>query len=168
MEGSAGATPLGPATARLHVVLVEPQIAANTGAIGRTCVAVDAMLWLVRPLGFHLGDRYLRRAGLDYWPHLAWRAVDSLDDVSAALGNERLWAFSSKAQRLYTQASFRHGDVLVFGSETRGLPPSWLAQRRDQALRIPLRPQARCLNLANAVAVALYEGVRQIELAEPG
>src|SRR4051812_26022319 len=88
--------------ARLHVVLVEPEIAANTGAIGRTCVAAGAMLWLVRPLGFHLDDRHRRRAGLDYWPHLVWRAVDHLDEVVAALGADRLWSFSTKASRPYT------------------------------------------------------------------
>src|SRR4051795_10948221 len=88
-------------TTRLNVVLLEPEIAANTGAIGRTCVAVGAMLWLVRPLGFHLDDRHLRRAGLDYWPLLRWRAVDGLDEVAAAVGEDRLWLFSTRAHRLY-------------------------------------------------------------------
>jgi tRNA (cytidine/uridine-2'-O-)-methyltransferase len=148
---------------RLHVVLVEPEIAANAGAIGRTCVATGAMLWLVRPLGFHLTNRHLRRAGLDYWPHLAWRAVDSLDDVVAALGRDQLWSFSARAQTAYTRASFRAGDVLVFGSERRGLPARWLAERSERSLRIPIRPEARCLNLSNAVAVALFEATRQIE-----
>ena len=81
---------------RLNVVLVEPEIALNTGSIGRTCVAAGAMLWLVRPLGFHLDDRHLRRAGLDYWEHLTWRVVDRLDEVVAALGRDRLWSFSTK------------------------------------------------------------------------
>src|SRR4051795_12325825 len=89
-------------TTRLNVVLLEPEIAANTGAIGRTCVAAGAMLWLVRPLRVHLDDRHRRRAGLDYWPHLKWRAVDHLDEVAEALGADRLWYFSTKAATLYT------------------------------------------------------------------
>jgi tRNA (cytidine/uridine-2'-O-)-methyltransferase len=153
--------------ARLHVVLFEPEIAANVGAIGRTCVATGAMLWLVRPLGFHISNRHLRRAGLDYWESLSWRAVDHLDDVVAALGREQLWSFSAHAQTAYTCASFRPDDVLVFGSERRGLPARWLAERPERSLRIPIRPEARCLNLANAVAVALFEATRQIEWAGP-
>jgi tRNA (cytidine/uridine-2'-O-)-methyltransferase len=148
---------------RLHVVLVEPEIAANTGAIGRTCVAVGAMLWLVRPLGFHLGDRHRRRAGLDYWDQLAWRAVDSFDEVAAALGADRLWLFSTRGSRPYTSASYRVGDALVFGSESRGLPAARLEAHADRVVRIPIRPEARSLNLANAAAVAMFEAVRQFD-----
>ena len=147
---------------RLHVVLLEPEIAANTGSIGRTCVAAGAMLWLVRPLGFRLDDRYLRRAGLDYWPHLNWRVVDGLDEVVAALGRDRLWSFSTKAKQVYTDVAYQSGDALVFGPESRGLPARWLDDRPDRALRIPIRPEARSLNLANAVAIAVFEAVRQI------
>src|SRR5579883_532838 len=100
---------------RLHVILVEPEIAANTGAIGRTCVAAGAMLWLVRPLGFHLDDRHRRRAGLDYWEHLRWRVVDHLDEVVEALGRERLWSLSTRANQLYTEVSYQPGDGLIFG-----------------------------------------------------
>lgn len=146
----------------LHVVLLEPEIAANTGAIGRTCVAVGATLWLVRPLGFHLDDRHVRRAGLDYWEHLSLRVVDSLDEVVEALGRDRLWSFSTKAERVYTRAVFQPGDGLVFGPESRGLPRTWLDQRPDRAIRIPIRPEARSLNLANAVAIGLYEAARQL------
>jgi tRNA (cytidine/uridine-2'-O-)-methyltransferase len=151
-----------PGAARLHVILVEPEIAANTGSIGRTCVAVGAALWLVRPLGFRLDDRHLRRAGLDYWEHLDLRLVDRLDDVAEALGRDRLWSFSTRAGRVYTDAVYRAGDGLVFGPETRGLPPHWLSASAGSALRIPIRPEARSLNLANAVAVAVFEAVRQI------
>lgn len=154
------------AAARLHVVLVEPEIAANTGAIGRTCVAVGAMLWLVRPLGFHLDDRHRRRAGLDYWPYLSWRAVDHLDEVVAELGRDRLWSFSTKAEMRYTTAAYRPGDALVFGPESRGLPAFWLASRPDRAVRIPIRNEARSLNLSNAVAIAVYEAMRQFESGE--
>src|SRR5438132_5743201 len=111
---------------RLHVVLVEPEIAANAGAIGRTCVAVGAMLWLVRPLGFRLDDRQRRRAGLDYWEHLRWRVVDSLDEAVLAIGSDRLWSFTTRASRPYTAVRYEPGDALLFGSESRGLPARWL------------------------------------------
>lgn len=152
----------------LNVVLVEPEIAANAGAIGRTCVAAGARLWLVRPLGFHLGDRHRRRAGLDYWEHLDWRVVDGFDEVASALGADRLWLFSTRAGRPYTEAAYRPGDALVFGSEGRGLPARLLESHRGRAVRIPMRPAARSLNLANAAAVALYEAVRQIGPARLG
>ncbi len=156
--------PEAPSPARaFHVVLVEPEIAANTGAIGRTCVATGATLWLVRPLGFHVDDRNLRRAGLDYWQHLDLRLVDSLNEVGDCLGVDRLWLFSTKAKHVYTQARFQPGDALVFGPESRGLPERLLNERPERALRIPIFPQARSLNLANAVAIAVYEGMRQVE-----
>jgi tRNA (cytidine/uridine-2'-O-)-methyltransferase len=161
MSGSSQINVRIPAS-RLHVILYEPEIAANTGAIGRTCVAAGASLWLVRPLGFHLDDRHVRRAGLDYWQHLDLRVVDRLQDAAGCLGRDRLWSFSTKAGGLYTEAAFQPGDGLVFGPESRGLPSSWLAERPDRALRIPIRPQARSLNLSNAAAIAIYEAIRQI------
>jgi tRNA (cytidine/uridine-2'-O-)-methyltransferase len=149
----------------LHVVLYQPEIAANAGAIGRTCVAAGARLWLVRPLGFHLDDRHRRRAGLDYWEHLDWKVADSLDEVTAAPEVGRVWLFSTRAQRSYARVEYAAGDALVFGPESRGLPGRLLSQHADRALRIPMRPQARSLNLANAVAIALYEVVRQLQAA---
>lgn len=151
-----------------HVVLVGPEIAANAGAIGRTCVAVGATMWLVRPLGFHLDDKMVRRAGLDYWEHLDLRVVDSLDEVVAALGADRLWWFSTKAERPYTDAEFRPGDGLIFGPESRGLPSGRVAAAGDRAIRIPMRPEARSLNLSNAAAVGLYEAVRRSGAANSG
>jgi tRNA (cytidine/uridine-2'-O-)-methyltransferase len=151
-----------PALSRLNVILFEPEIAANTGAIGRTCVAAGACLYLVRPLGFHLDDRHLRRAALDYWEHLDLRVVNSLDDARVAIEPGRLWYFSTKAVRHYTDAAFAVGDALVFGPETRGLPQRLLAEAADHALRIPIRAEARSLNLANAVAIGVFEAVRQI------
>src|SRR5467141_3900170 len=133
---------------RIHVVLFEPEIAANTGAIGRTCVATGAMLWLVRPLGFHLDDRQRRRAGLDYWEHLSWRVVDDIEEAAETIGRDRLWSFTTKASLPYTGAAYREGDGLVFGPESRGLPGSWLRARPDRLVRIPIRPEARSLNLA--------------------
>ena len=153
----------------LHVILVEPEIAANAGAIGRTCVAAGATLWLVRPLGFRLDDRSRRRAGLDYWEHLDVRVVDSVEHAAEAVGRDRLWSFSTKAGRVYTEARFAEGDALVFGPESRGLPASWLsAQPPDRLLRIPMRPEARSLNLANATAIGLYEALRQTAAGSPG
>lgn len=147
---------------RLHVVLVEPEIAANAGNVGRTCVAIGARLWLVRPLGFRVDDRHLRRAGLDYWSYLDWRVVDGLADVAESVGPDRLWSFSTRAGRPYTTGHYRAGDALIFGPESRGLPAGWLAEQGDRALRIPIRPEARSLNLAVAVAVAGFEAVRQL------
>ncbi len=148
----------------LHVILHEPRIAHNTGAIGRTCVATGATLWLVRPLGFHLDDRHVRRAGLDYWPRLKLRLVDRLDDAASEIGRDRLWFFSTKGAVSYTSAAYRSGDGLVFGGETQGLPRSVLDHAGDRVVRIPIDPAARSLNLSNAVAIGVFEAVRQIEL----
>ena len=126
----------------LHVVLHEPEIPPNTGNIGRTCVAIGAKLWLVRPLGFSLDDYYLRRAGLDYWEHLEWEAVNSWQDLLARLPQPPDWFFSARATRLYTTASYRRGDVLVFGSESRGLPADLLDAHAEKTLTIPSRPPA--------------------------
>jgi tRNA (cytidine/uridine-2'-O-)-methyltransferase len=146
----------------IHIVLVRPEIAANAGSLGRTCVAVGARLWLVRPLGFHIDDRHLRRAGLDYWEHLDWRGVDRLDEVEADPDVNRLWYFSTHGLRRHTEAAFAAGDALVFGPESRGLPRSLLDQNPERTLRIPMKPVARSLNLACAGAVAAYEAIRQI------
>lgn len=145
----------------LHVVLHEPEIPPNTGNIGRTCVAIGAKLWLVRPLGFSLDDYYLRRAGLDYWEHLEWEAVNSWGDLLARLPREPTWLFSARASRNYASVEYRRGDVVVFGSETRGLPHEMLSRYADRSLTIPSRPTVRSLNLSNAAAIVCYEAVRQ-------
>lgn len=152
----------------LHIVLYEPEIPFNTGAIGRTCVALGARLWLVRPLGFRLDDRRLRRAGLDYWQHLQWEATDDWNSVVERLPQQTPWFFSKMAQQLYTRARFARGDILVFGSETSGLPPSLLQSHADRCLKIPMRPEARSLNLAASVAIVAYEARRQWEANETG
>ncbi|HEX5472913.1 MAG TPA: tRNA (cytidine(34)-2'-O)-methyltransferase [Lacipirellulaceae bacterium] len=147
---------------RLHIVLHQPEIPYNTGSVGRTCVAVGAKLWLVRPLGFCVDDYYLRRAGLDYWEHLEWQVVDNWDKLQAAIPGDRKWFFTKKAQRSYLDVPYQPGDTLVFGSESSGLSDSLLAsQSTDSHLRIPTRPQVRSLNLSNAVAVTAYEALRQ-------
>ncbi len=147
----------------LHVVLHRPEIPANAGAIGRTCVAAGAKLWLVRPLGFRINDRQLRRAGLDYWKDLDWEVVDDWSDLTRRLPNpgQEPWLFSKSAGRRYTEAAFALGDVLVFGSETQGLPPSLVASYPGRGLKIPMRPQARSLNLSVSVGIIVFEALRQ-------
>ncbi len=145
----------------LHIVLVHPEIPYNTGSVGRTCVAVGAKLWLVRPLGFRVDDYYLRRAGLDYWQHLSWQVVDDWEQLIAQLPATRHWYFTKKAERPYTDGVFSAGDALVFGSESRGLPDELLRGPQDRRLRVPTRPEVRSLNLSNCVAVAAYEVLRQ-------
>jgi tRNA (cytidine/uridine-2'-O-)-methyltransferase len=147
---------------RLHVVLHQPEIPYNTGSVGRTCVAVGAKLWLVRPLGFRVDDYYLRRAGLDYWEHLEWQVVDNWDELQNALPGTRKWFFTKKAERSYLSPTYQTCDVMVFGSESAGLPDALLdAHPTDSQLRIPTRSAVRSLNLSNAVAVAAYEALRQ-------
>jgi len=146
----------------LHVVLHQPEIPQNTGNIGRTCVALQAKLWLVRPLGFQLTEANLRRAGLDYWKDLDWEAVDSWPDLRERLPGRPFWFFTKKAERQYTTAEYADGDVLVFGSETQGLPDSILNQHAEQSVSIPIIGPVRSLNLACAVGVGIYEAHRQI------
>ena len=150
----------------LHVVLYQPEIPPNTGNIGRSCVAIGAKLWLIKPLGFQINEKQLRRAGLDYWPHLEWEAVDNWEALAVALAQPiasgRLWLFTKHAARLHTQASYRAGDVLLFGSESSGLPEELRTRYAEQTLRVPMRPVVRSLNLSAAAAVAMYEAVRQI------
>jgi tRNA (cytidine/uridine-2'-O-)-methyltransferase len=151
----------------LHIVLYEPEIPDNTGNVGRTCVALGAKLWLVRPLGFRIEDRRMRRAGMDYWQHLAWEAVDDWDALWTRLPPEpRPWLFSKTAARPYHAARFQPGDVLVFGSESRGLPRRLLDADPERALRIPIRGDARSLNLAVAVGIAAFEARRQWEAGD--
>lgn len=144
----------------LHIVLYEPEIPHNAGAVGRTCVALGAKLWMVRPLGFSVDDRQLRRAGLDYWQHLDWEAVDDWDSLVARLPDRTPWFFSKTAGSPYTEAAFASGDVLVFGSESAGLPRRLLDANPDRSLVIPIRPEARSLNLSVAVGIAAFEARR--------
>jgi tRNA (cytidine/uridine-2'-O-)-methyltransferase len=145
----------------LHVVLYQPDIPQNTGNIGRTCVAVGAKLWLIRPLGFHLDERHLRRAGMDYWELVDWEAVESWTELKSKLAGRPWWALTKTGNRLVWNAQFAPGDVLLFGSETRGLPPAVLAEQPDRNLRLPMRPEVRSLNLASTVNTVVYEAVRQ-------
>ena len=155
------------ATARdqpdLHVVLVAPEIPPNTGTTARLCAATTTRLHLVGPLGFSLEDRYLRRAGLDYWPHVDLEVHRDWTDFRARHPDASLRLFSAKAARSYTEVDYRTGDFLVFGGETRGLPSDILDAHADRAYLIPMTsPHVRSLNLANAAAIVLYEALRQL------
>jgi tRNA (cytidine/uridine-2'-O-)-methyltransferase len=153
----------------LHVVLHEPAIPPNTGNIGRTCVAAAAKLWLVKPLGFDVSAKARRRAGLDYWEHLEWEVVENWTELAGKLAVPlaagRAWFFSKKATRRYTDVKYRPGDVLIFGSETNGLPDELLQKHAGNALRIPSRQQVRSLNLSVAAGIAVYEALRQFPAA---
>lgn len=148
----------------LHVVLFQPEIPYNTGSVGRTCVAIGAKLWLVRPLGFQIDDRQIKRAGMDYWKHLDWQAVDNWDDLIAQIPTTRLWFMTKRGDTDYVDAQFERGDALVFGRESTGLPETLLADAEGHRLRIQTRPEARCLNLSNSVAIVGYEAMRQFRL----
>ena len=145
----------------LNIVLHQPEIPQNTGNIGRTCVAIGARLWMIRPLGFQLSDRYLKRAGMDYWQHLDWEVVDSWNDVRTRLPESDAWYLTKTASRNVWDADFQSGDILLFGSESRGLPASILAEHPTQHLALPMRDQVRSLNLASTVNTVAYEAVRQ-------
>lgn len=145
---------------RLHIVLHQPEIAPNTGAIGRTCVALGAKLWLVRPLGFRIDEKRLRRAGLDYWQHLHWQVVDNWEHLQQVLSAKQWWYFSKKAVHSFREVSYQFGDALVFGCETSGLPESITAANTERLLRIPTTEHVRSLNLSCSVAVAGFEATR--------
>ena len=147
----------------LHIVLVHPEIPQNTGNIARTCAATGAVLHLVEPLGFSLDDRYLKRAGLDYWRLMELHVHPGLEEFFSAHAEARFFFASTKAPRSYAEARYRDGDFLVFGRETRGLPENLLEKRYEDCIRIPMRPEARSLNLANSAAVVLYEALRQLD-----
>ena len=151
----------------LHVVLVEPEIPQNTGNIARTCLAAGARLHLVGPLGFKIDAAALRRAGMDYWDQCDVRRWESLDALHAAAGPARFFYLTTKTTRPHWDAGFADGDHLVFGRETRGLPESLLAARRDHLLTIPMQPGARSLNLATSVGIVLYEACRQVGALSP-
>ena len=146
----------------LNIVLVEPEIPQNTGNIARTCAATHSRLHLVRPLGFDISERAVRRAGLDYWHMVDLHVYDSLEHFFALNPRPDLWLATTKAPQNYTQAAFQDGCWLMFGKETAGLPEDLRKRWRDRCIRIPMRSDARSLNLANSVAVLTYEALRQL------
>jgi tRNA (cytidine/uridine-2'-O-)-methyltransferase len=152
------------AAPHLQVVLVEPEIPPNTGAIARLCAATETTLHLIEPLGFHLDDRNLRRAGMDYWEHVVWRKWPNWAAFQAAHPEARLHFLTTKTDRPYTKVQFRPGDFLVFGRETRGLPESLLRENEAACCTIPIsNPHVRSLNLATAAAIVLFEALRQLQ-----
>lgn len=144
-----------------NIVLVEPEIPQNTGNIARTCAAAGCTLHLIRPLGFEVSDKYLKRAGLDYWQFVDIRYYDGIGQLFSAFPEGRFWFFSTKAARVHSDVRYREGDFLVFGKETKGLPEELLAARYESCVRLPMLGGIRSLNLANSVAVAVYEAWRQ-------
>ena len=147
----------------LHVALVEPEIPPNTGNVARLCAATGAQLHLVEPLGFRIDDRELKRAGLDYWEHLGVAVHASLDEFLSATAHIRRWYLSTRGTRLYADADFQPGDMLVFGKETKGLPQRVIDAYPEFALRIPQRPgSVRSINLSTAVGVVTYAALAKI------
>ncbi len=147
----------------LNIVLVEPEIPQNCGNIARTCAATGTRLHLIRPLGFDISEKAVRRAGLDYWKDVEVFDYENLDDFFSRNQVEQMWFLSTKAPRSYTEAKFADGCYLFFGKETRGLPEDLLDAHYDECIRIPMRPDIRSLNLSNAAAVTLYEALRQLD-----
>ncbi len=150
----------------LNIVLVEPEIPQNCGNIARTCAATGATLHLIHPLGFDISEKAVKRAGLDYWHLVDVREYTGLDDFFAKNDVRQMWCLSTKAPRCYTEASFCDGCYLFFGKETKGLPESFLEQHRECCIRLPMRPEARSLNLSNSVAITVYEALRQLSFAD--
>ena len=145
----------------LNVVLVEPEIPQNTGNIARTCAATGSVLHLVKPLGFDISERAVRRAGLDYWHLVDVRVYENLDEMFEKNDIRQMRLFSTKAPRAYTEADYADGCFLFFGRETRGLPEAFLEAHFESCVRIPMRTEARSLNLSNSVAVGVFEALRQ-------
>ena len=150
----------------LNIVLVEPEIPQNCGNIARTCAATGCRLHLIRPLGFDISERAVRRAGLDYWHMVEVIDYEDLDDFFRRNEVRQMWCPSTKAPRCYTEARFEDGCYLFFGKETKGLPESFLEEHRDECVRIPMRSDARSLNLSNAVAVTVFEALRQLDFPQ--
>lgn len=144
-----------------HVLLVEPEIPQNTGNIARTCAATGCELHLVKPLGFELSDKYMKRAGLDYWDLVTVRVHENLNEVFSLYPEARYFFFTTKAEHTYSDVTYRDGDFLVFGKETKGLDEELLVAHRESCVRIPMLEGTRSLNLSNSAAVAVYEALRQ-------
>ena len=142
----------------LHIVLVEPEIPPNTGNIARTAAATDSVLHLVKPLGFSIDDKSLKRAGLDYWPYVKLEVHESLDDFMAEYGDRRMWLATTKGGRNYTDVEYRDEDMILFGRETAGLPRDFIAEHEEQSVRIPMSAETRLrsFNLSNSANIVLF------------
>lgn len=146
----------------INIVLVEPEIPMNTGNIARTCAATGSRLHLVRPLGFDISDKAVKRAGLDYWSLLDLHVYDSLDDFFRQHPDPDLWLTTTKADRCYADAAYADGCWLFFGKETAGLPEDFRLAHYERCIRLPMRAEARSLNLSNSVAILTYEALKQL------
>lgn len=145
-----------------NIVLVEPEIPQNAGNIARTAAVTGCKLHLVRPLGFEVSDKYLKRAGLDYWHLVDIFYYDSIEEVMDKFYNgKNFWFFSTKAKHIHSDVQYKDGDFLVFGKETKGLPEDLLGAHYDECVRLPMREETRSLNLSNSVCVGVYEALRQ-------
>ena len=156
---------------KIHIVLHEPEIPQNTGNIARTCAATGASLHLIRPMGFEVDDKKLKRAGLDYWDKLDITYYDGLDDFNAKHPDAKIYYFTTKGRHLYTKVDYPNEVYIMFGKESVGLPEELLLKHPDEAVRLPMRQNLRSLNLSNTVAIAVYEILRQHDfegLAEEG
>ncbi len=145
----------------MHIVLHQPEIPANTGNIGRTCVATGSVLHLIEPLGFRLNEKEIKRAGMDYWEHLDVRRYINFRDFVEKNPGAKIWMATTKAQRIYSDVTFGENDYLMFGRESAGIPEELLVEYEENCIRIPMLDEIRSLNLSNAVAVVLYEALRQ-------
>ena len=150
----------------LNIVLVEPEIPQNCGNIARTCAATGSRLHLIRPLGFDISEKAVKRAGLDYWHMVDVIDYENLDDFFARNDVKEMWCLSTKAPRGYAEAHFSDGCYLFFGKETKGLPENFLEAHRGSCIRLPMRAEARSLNLSNAVAITVYEALRQLDFPD--
>lgn len=148
----------------LHVVFVEPEIPPNTGNIARSCAITNSVLHLVKPLGFDIDEKSVRRAGLDYWPYVKMEVHDSLEQFMQEYEGRRMWLSTTKGGKYYTDVDFKDEDMILFGRETAGLPRPFIAEHEDQAIRIPMseNTRTRSLNLANSANIILFEALRQL------
>ena len=147
----------------LNIVLVEPEIPQNCGNIARTCAAIGCRLHLIRPLGFDISEKAVKRAGLDYWNLVEVIDYENLEDFFHRNKVAEMWCLSTKAPRAYTEARYADECYLFFGKETKGLPEDFLEAHRESCVRIPMRQEARSLNLSNAVAITVFEALRQLD-----
>ena len=152
----------------LHIVFVQPEIPGNTGNIARTCAATGAHLHLVKPLGFDIDEKAVRRAGLDYWPYVNLTVYESLDEFLKKNSNRRMFLATTKGSQRYTDVEYRDDDMILFGRETAGLPRDFITQNSSMAIRIPMSKETRLrsLNLANSANIVLFEALRQLDFPE--
>ena len=148
----------------LHIVFVEPEIPPNTGNIARTCAATDTVLHLVKPLGFSIDDKAVRRAGLDYWPYVKLEVHESLDEFMEKYKDSTMYLATTKGGHIYSEVSYKDGDMILFGRETKGLPKDFIQEHQEKAIRIPMSADTRLrsFNLSNSANIILFEALRQL------